>query len=79
MDSWFPTCIGDRSAANRDRRRASESIAMQDYSRDILVVLDHLKIEKIIVAGISMGDCITMQILRDARASGPFQDGRRDR
>jgi pimeloyl-ACP methyl ester carboxylesterase len=40
--------------------------SIADYSHEILDVLDHLGIAKTIVAGISMGGYILMQILRDA-------------
>lgn len=39
---------------------------MADYSAAVLDVLRHLGISRTIVAGISMGGYITMQILRDA-------------
>jgi pimeloyl-ACP methyl ester carboxylesterase len=44
----------------------SGPVAMADYSREIIAVLDHLRIEKAILAGISMGGYILMQMLRDA-------------
>src|SRR5712692_9761961 len=44
----------------------SRQLAMADYSREILAVLDHLHVENAIVAGISMGGYIVMQMLRDA-------------
>jgi pimeloyl-ACP methyl ester carboxylesterase len=44
----------------------SGPVAMADYSREIIAVLDHLRIEKAIIAGISMGGYILMQMLRDA-------------
>ncbi|MDQ6802819.1 MAG: alpha/beta hydrolase [Acidobacteriota bacterium] len=43
----------------------SRPLSMADYSREIIAVLDHLHIEKAIVAGISMGGYIVMQMLRD--------------
>src|SRR6202011_50815 len=43
----------------------SGPVAMADYSREIVAVLDHLRIEKAILAGISMGGYILMQMLRD--------------
>jgi pimeloyl-ACP methyl ester carboxylesterase len=48
------------------------NITMADYSAAALDVLRHLGISRTIVAGISMGGYITMQILRDApgRVSG---------
>src|SRR6266850_2120452 len=44
----------------------SRQLAMADYSHEIVAVLDHLHVEKAIVAGISMGGYIVMQMLRDA-------------
>src|SRR6266571_7675961 len=44
----------------------SRAFAMADYSQEILAVLDHLHVEKAIVAGVSMGGYILMQMLRDA-------------
>ena len=44
----------------------SGAVAMADYSREILAVLDRLHVEKAIAAGISMGGYIVMQMLRDA-------------
>jgi len=46
---------------------SSKELSMADYSREIFSVLDHLRIDRTIVAGISMGGYILMQILRDAR------------
>ena len=43
-----------------------EALTIADYSEEILSVLDHLRIEKTLAAGISMGGYILMQILRDA-------------
>ncbi|HEY8183635.1 MAG TPA: alpha/beta fold hydrolase [Thermoanaerobaculia bacterium] len=44
----------------------SGQVGMADYSREIIAVLDHLRVDKIIAAGISMGGYILMQMLRDA-------------
>jgi len=41
-------------------------LAIADYSREIIAVLDHLRLDKVIVAGVSMGGYIAMQMLRDA-------------
>ncbi len=41
-------------------------LGMRDYSHEILEVLDHLGVDRCILAGISMGGYILMQILRDA-------------
>lgn len=38
---------------------------MADYSREIVAVLDHLRLDRFIAAGISMGGYILMQMLRD--------------
>ncbi len=38
---------------------------MADYSREIVAVLDHLRVDKVIAAGISMGGYVLMQMLRD--------------
>ena len=44
----------------------SGGVGMADYSREIIAVLDHLRVDKVIAAGISMGGYIVMQMLRDA-------------
>ena len=44
----------------------SVGVGMADYSREIIAVLDHLHLDKVIAAGISMGGYIAMQMLRDA-------------
>jgi 3-oxoadipate enol-lactonase len=41
-------------------------MSMASYARDLLAVLDQLDIERAVVAGLSMGGYIAMQILRDA-------------
>jgi 3-oxoadipate enol-lactonase len=40
--------------------------AMSDYARDVLEVLDALHIDRAVVAGLSMGGYVAMQIVRDA-------------
>lgn len=41
-------------------------MSMADYARDVVAVLDRLNIERAVVAGLSMGGYVAMQILRDA-------------
>ncbi len=41
-------------------------MSMADYARDALAVLDKLNIDRAVVAGLSMGGYVAMQILRDA-------------
>ncbi len=45
---------------------ADGEMSMADYARDSLAVLDSLRIERAVVAGVSMGGYVAMQILRDA-------------
>src|SRR5438105_2497581 len=42
------------------------AVKMADYSREIVAVIDQLGIARAILAGISMGGYIVMQVLRDA-------------
>src|SRR6266481_3861401 len=39
---------------------------MQSYARDVLDVMDKEKIDRAVIAGISMGGYVVMQLLRDA-------------
>ncbi len=41
-------------------------MSMADYARDVLGVLDSLNIDRAVVAGLSMGGYVAMQMLRDA-------------
>lgn len=41
-------------------------MSMADYSRDVIALLDQLKIDRAVIAGVSMGGYVAMQILRDA-------------
>src|SRR4051812_46628534 len=43
----------------------SGALGMADYSREIVAVADHLRVDKFIAAGVSMGGYIVMQMLRD--------------
>src|SRR3981081_793430 len=44
----------------------TRELSMVDDSREILEVCDHLRVERAVVAGISMGGYILLQMLRDA-------------
>jgi 3-oxoadipate enol-lactonase len=45
---------------------ASGATSMATYARDVIEVLDHLKIDRAVVGGLSMGGYVAMQVLRDA-------------
>lgn len=45
---------------------AESETSMQSYARDVLEVMDHLRIDRAVIAGVSMGGYIAMQLLRDA-------------
>jgi pimeloyl-ACP methyl ester carboxylesterase len=45
---------------------AEGETSMESYARDVLDVMDDAKIDRAVIAGISMGGYVVMQLLRDA-------------
>jgi len=45
---------------------AGRETSMKSYARDVLDVMDDAKIDRAVIAGVSMGGYVVMQLLRDA-------------